>query len=236
MNLAKDDIRRPRINITKELRVQTAYSLALENEYKQVAFSEERAPLNKGRWREKIFSAGTDLPIDVEIGTGAGTHFAHQSTKEKNRALVGIELKYKPLIQSIRRAKNDGATYAAMCRFHVFNIDLLFEKNEINNIYIHFPDPWTSPRKPKNRIVSENMLNVLYDLQQPGSFIEHKTDSRESFEWSLDEIAKTKYKIEFQSFDLHAEKNIYKENNFETTFEKIFIREGTPINYIRLRK
>ena len=236
MILDIDDIRRPRINITKTLRVQSVYSLALENEFKHIAFSEERAPLNKGQWRDKIFGVGPDLPVDVEIGTGAGTHFAHQATKQMDRALVGIELKYKPLIQSIRRAKTDGAKYAAMCRYHVFNIDLLFDKDEINNVYIHFPDPWTSPRKPKNRIVSENMLNVIYDLQRPGSFLEHKTDSRESFDWSIEEIAKTKYKIEFQSFDLHAEVNDYKKNNFETTFEKIFIRERTPINYVRLIK
>ncbi len=240
MSMFLDERERPQINITAQLKKPTAYSIALENEYSHIAFSEERAPLNKGLWREKVFSIPKDqskeFPIDVEIGTGAGTHFAHQAVKNNDRGLVGIELKYKPLIQTIRRAKVNGAKYAAVCRYHVFNIDLLFTKEEINNVYIHFPDPWTSPRKPKNRIVSERMLNVLYDLQRPGSFIEFKTDSREAFLWCLEEIAKSKYKIEYQTLNLHAESNEYKENNFQTTFEKIFIREGADINYIKLVK
>ena len=114
------------------------------------------------------------------------------------------------------------------------NIDLLFTKGEINNVYIHFPDPWTSPRKPKNRIVSQKMLDVLYELQRPGSFIEFKTDSREAFLWCLEEIGKSKYKIEFQTLNLYAEVNHYKADNFQTTFEKIFIRQGIEINYIKL--
>lgn len=236
MSMFLDDRQRPQINLTKNLPHQTAYTLALENEYKHIAFSEERAPLNKGQWREKVFATPNDFPVDVEIGTGAGLHFAFQSAKNQNRGLVGIELKYKPLIQTIRRAKNAGAKHAAICRYHVFNIDLLFTKGEIDNVYIHFPDPWTSPRKPKNRIVSEKMLKVIFELQRPGSFIEFKTDSRESFLWSLEEIAKSKYKVEFQTLNLYAEDNQYKQNNFQTTFEKIFIRQGIEINYIKLVK
>lgn len=225
---------RPRINLTKNLPRQTEYSLALEGEYRDIAFSEERAPLNKGLWRSQVFKTDDQTPVDVEIGTGAGIHFAHQSARAKDRALVGIELKYKPLIQSIRRALAAGAKKAAICRLHVFNIDLCFAAGEINNVYIHFPDPWTSPRKPKNRIVSEWMLNLLFELQRPGSFIEFKTDSLESFEWSLEEIAKTKYKTEFKTFDLYSENNLYRENNIQTGFEKIFVRQGIPINYIKL--
>lgn len=236
MSMFLDDRQRPQINLTKNLPHQNAYTLALENEYKHIAFSEERAPLNKGLWRENVFNVTQDFPVDVEIGTGAGLHFAHQSAKSAERGLVGIELKYKPLIQTIRRAKNAGAKYAAICRYHVFNIDLLFTKGEINNVYIHFPDPWTSPRKPKNRIVSKKMLDVLFDLQRPGSFIEFKTDSREAFLWCLEEIAQSKYKVEFQTLNLYSEDNDYKANNFQTTFEKIFIRQGVEINYIRLVK
>lgn len=225
---------RPRINSTKDLPVQTKYSKALDGELRKVAFSEERAPLNKGVWRKSVFEVPEEMPMDIEIGTGAGVHFAVQAARATDRAIVGIELKYKPLIQSIRRALASGAQKVAICRLHVFNIDLCFAPGEINNIYIHFPDPWTSPRKPKNRIVSEWMLNLLFELQRPGSFLEYKTDSREAFNWSLEEIAKTKYKIEFQSFDLHSETNQYRENNVQTVFEKIFIRQKIPINYIKL--
>ncbi len=228
--------RRPRINLTRTLPKQNAYTLALDNEYREYAFNEERAPLNKGKWRSDVFKCEDSMPVDVEVGTGAGMHFAYYANKHPSRNLVGLELKYKPLIQSIRRAQALGARNSAICRYHAFNIDLLFEKNEINNIFIHFPDPWVTPRKPKNRVVNRTILDSLFEMQREGSFLEFKTDSREYFLWALDEIKESKYKVEFQTLNLYKEGGIYFENNFQTTFEKIFTRQGIEINYIKLIK
>ena len=43
-----EDSQRPKINLTRTLPKQNAYTLALDNEFKDFAFNEERAPLNKG--------------------------------------------------------------------------------------------------------------------------------------------------------------------------------------------
>ena len=228
--------KRPRINLTRLLPRQNAYTLALDNEYRDYAFNEERAPLNKGKWRTEVFKKDSDVPMDVEIGTGAGMHFANRALRYPDRYLVGLELKYKPLIQSIRRAQATGLRNSAICRYHAFNIDLLFDRNEVNNIFIHFPDPWVTPRKPKNRVVNRQILSELYEMQRAGSYLEFKTDSREYFLWSLDEIKETPYKIEYQTLNLYQNGGIYFEQNYQTTFEKIFVRQGIEINYIKLIK
>lgn len=231
-----NEIKRPRINSTRLLPRQNAYTLAINNEYKEFAFDEERAPLNKNKWRSNVFKCEESMPMDVEVGTGAGMHFSHHANKFPNRLLVGLELKYKPLIQSIRRAQAKGLRNSAICRYHAFNIDLLFDKNEVNNIYIHFPDPWVTPRKQKNRVVNRNILKTLFEMQREGSFLEFKTDSREYFLWALEEIKESPYKIEFQTLNLYQEGGKYFEENFQTTFEKIFVRQGIEINYIKLLK
>lgn len=227
---------RPKINLTRTLPKPNPYALAIDNEYKHIAFNEERAPLNKGKWRSDVFKVVDSLPLDVEVGTGAGHHFAYRASLNKDRCLVGLELKYKPLIQTIRRAKDSGGVHNAICRYHAFNIDELFAENEVNNIYIHFPDPWVTPKKPKNRVVNRRVLDILYALQREGSFLEFKTDSREYFLWALEEIKNSSYKVEYQTLDLYSEDNEYKKNNFQTGFENIFVNQGIQINYIRLRK
>ncbi len=231
-----DENRRPKINLTRTLPKPNAYTLALDNEFKDFAFNEERAPLNKGKWHSSVFHSEVKRPMDLEIGTGSGMHFAFHANSNPQRLVVGLELKYKPLIQSIRRAQVQGLKNSAICRYHAFNIDLLFSDQEINNVYIHFPDPWVTPRKPKNRVVNRNILNTLYSMQRPGSFLEFKTDSREYFLWSLDEIKETQYKIEFQTLNLYSSDSVYKKNNFQTSFEKIFVNQGIEINFIRLLK
>lgn len=224
-------IRRPQINLTRELKFQNEYTLALDNDLRDFAFNEERSPENKGQWR-KIFGVAEEAIVDLEIGTGNGTHFAHRALKFPARNIVGIELKYKPLIQTIRGALRGEAKNARVCRYHAFNVDLLFEKNELNDIYIHFPDPWVSPRKPKNRFVNRNVLNLLYSMQRPGSYLNFKTDSREYFLWAMEEIKETPYTIIFQTLDLHNSPHV--EDNFITQFERIFMRQNVPINRVLL--
>lgn len=228
--------RRPIINLTRTLPKPNPYAVAMDTEYRDFAFNEERAPLNKGKWRSDIFKVDSKIPMDVEIGTGTGTHFAYQAAKNKDRCWVGLELKYKPLVQTIRRAKFNGGVHNAICRYHAFNIDQLFEENEVNNVYIHFPDPWVTPKKPKNRVVNRVILNDIFKMQRPRSFLEFKTDSRDYFLWALEEIKETPYKIKFQTLNLYAEDNEYKKNNFSTGFEKIFVKQGIEINYIMLVK
>lgn len=213
---------------------QNQYTLALQNEFKDHAFSEERGPLNKGKWRSDVFKVSADHPMDLEIGTGIGRHFTHYCRTNPSRCLVGIEIKYKPLIQSIRRTLGEGSRNGAMVRFHAFNIQELFADGEIDNMIIHFPDPWTSPRKPKNRVMRREMLDKFFQLQKPNSILEFKTDSLEYFEWALEEVKESKYKLEFVTFDLHQSE--IKERNFITTFEQIFLNKGQPIYYLRLSK
>lgn len=237
-----EEFKRPQINITKNLKIPNYYTLALENEFSEYAFSEERAPLNKGAWREKSFkeSAGDfSTPMDLEIGTGNGVHFQFHCLKFPERKLVGLELKYKPLIQTIRGTLRRGAQNGRIARYHAFNLDQLFVENEIDNIYIHFPDPWVTPRKPKNRIMQPRMLDLFYRLQKPGSFIEFKTDSREAFLWSLENIQKSKYQIQFQTLNLHsgeAQAAHWASQGVITQFERIFMKQNVEINYIRLQK
>lgn len=227
-----ENFHRPKINLTRTLPVPNAYTLALDGEYSHIAFNEERAPLNKGKWRSEVFKTSEALPMDLEIGTGAGDHFAHYARQNPDRLLVGLELKYKPLIQSIRRATKAGCKNAAIARYHAFSIDELFVGGELNNVFIHFPDPWTSPKKPKNRVVNVRILDLLYSMQRPGSYIDFKTDSRVYFLWALEEIKQSKYKVVHQTLNLHQ--SDFKDQNFMTGFEKIFVKQGIEINYIRL--
>jgi len=229
-----DEFRRPRIVKTQDLRVPNAYTLALDGEFREFAFNEVRAEQHAGQWRQEIFKVQLEAPLDLEIGTGNGVHFQHYALQNPERNLVGIELKFKPLIQTIRGALRKGARNVRILRLHAFNLDLAFAQNELNNIFIHFPDPWTTPRKPKNRVMNPRMLEIFWRLQKPGSKLEFKTDSREMFVWSLENIRQSPYVIEAETFDLHQ--SVWQKENVLTAFEKIFLRQNLPIHFVRLRK
>ncbi len=225
---------RPQINLTRALKFQNYYTDALNGEFQEFAFNEERASLNRGKWRSDVFRVSEYHPIDLEVGTGNGGHFQHRSMSRPERGLIGIELKYKPLIQTIRGCLKNQSTNARVCRYHAMNLDLLFEPGELNDIFIHFPDPWVTPRKPRHRFVNTRILNWLWELQRPGSYVDFKTDSREYFLWSMEQIRESKYKIVDETLNLHSTE--LKETNFITQFETIFMRQNIEINFVRLQK
>lgn len=218
---------------TSQLPFPNVYVQALLGEYSSWAFSEEKAPLMKGQWRQEIHGHPEEGAIDLEIGTGNGFHFAHYTQNFPQRGVVGVELKYKPLIQSIRRARSTGSTNMRMIRYNAVLLEDLFEDQELNHVFIHFPDPWSKKGQKKHRLIQQDFLKVLFKKQRTGSFLEFKTDNRDYFDWAVERFRQSDYKEEFITYNLHQSNEA--PSNFVTAFESYFLREGLPIHYIRLR-
>lgn len=226
--------RKPRMALTRNLRRPTEYVQKMNGEFSAWAFNEELGPTFKGKWREQAFKIDETHPLDLEIGTGNGYHFAHLAAKNPDRALIGIELKFKPLVQSIRRALRTGSQNARIVRYDACRLDDLFADAELNNVYIHHPDPWPKERHWKHRLIQDEFLIELHRLMRPGTFVDFKTDSRDYFEWSVERFKRSPFRLTRESWDLHRSE--WQSENFVTHFESIFLSKGQPIHYARLEK
>jgi tRNA (guanine-N7-)-methyltransferase len=222
-----------RVSRTRDLPNPNIYVQALLGEFAPWAFDEERAPEYKSKWRQE-FGVKEDEPLDLEIGTGNGFHFAWRAKENPGRSLVGIELKYKPLIQSIRRARANESTNARMVRYNARLIHELFASGELNDIYIHHPDPWLKKSQRKHRLIQPEFLELMFALQKPGSEVEFKTDSEEYFDWALPMFHESPYEVLGATRDLHNSE--FASQNFVTQFESLFLRKGQPIFYARLKR
>lgn len=222
-----------KVSSTRNLPSPNIYAVALLNENTNFNYDEERAPQFKGAWRDKAFQVAAHAPLDVEIGIGNGYHFAHYVQQNPDRNIVGFELKYKPLIQTARRALATGQENFRVIRYSGNYMEDIFAAGEINNVYIHFPDPWAKARQLKNRLFSAEFLNSVMDLQTPGSFIEFKTDHEEYFLYVTEEVKKTKYSVERYTLDLHQSE--WASENFQTHFEKLWTSKGLKSYMMRLR-
>jgi tRNA (guanine-N7-)-methyltransferase len=172
--------------------------------------------------------------MDLEIGTGNGLHFAHHAITYPGRCLVGLELRYKPLIQTIRRALRAGGKNARAARYNAYLLPELFTPGELNDAFIFFPDPWEKTRGHKHRLIQDEFLLRLFEMQRPGSRLFFKTDSRDYFDWSLARFQRSPYQVEAFSHDLHRSEHA--DGNFVTQFERIFIQQGLAIGYARMLK
>lgn len=221
-----------RVSRTKTIPDPNAYVKAIYGEFAQWSYDEERTPEFRGQWRSQAFQAADSTPLDLEIGTGNGLHFAHLAARSPDRLILGIELRYKPLIQSIRRVIRAGGTNARVARYNASLLPELFVAGELNDVYIFFPDPWEKIRNYKHRIIQDEFLERLFQVQKPGSRLFFKTDSQDYFRWAMERFARSKYSIDAHTYDLHQSE--FASGNFITQFERIFIRQGLKIGYALL--
>ena len=220
---------------TKELLNPNPYAVMLMTTFGEKAFDENEGVKFKGKWRKDVFLKPEEYKIDLEIGTGNGYHFAHRASHDPDRGILGIEVKYKPLIQTIKRAVSSGAKENAyVIRYDAAKVSELFEKEELNNVYIYHPDPWPKKRQWKHRLIQEGFLKDLHRLMRSNTFVEFKTDDELYYDWALDAFKDSDFQINFQTHDLHNSKMA--EKNFITHFESIFLKKGQPIFYLKAFK
>jgi len=218
---------------SRDLPNPNIYVQALLGEYSAWALDEERAPRLKGNWRSE-FGGLDKTPLDLEIGTGNGHHFAWRAQSNPERFLIGIELKYKPLIQSIRRARSNGSENVRMLRYNARLLTELFQDEELNDIVIHHPDPWLKKSQRKHRLIQTDFLSEMHRVQRPRGVVEFKTDSEDYYNWALPLFRQSPYQLIGETRDLHQ--SDFAADNFVTQFEQLFLSKGQPIFYAKLLK
>lgn len=196
------------IKKTKNIKNPNSYIQALYNKFKDWAFDEVAACSLKGQWRQKFFTR-KQAALHIEIGPGNGKHFSNLCFKHPESCYIAMELKYKPLIQTISRVRKNNSTNGAVIRIDASLITNVFEEKELNNVYIHFPDPWLKKSNTKkHQLIQKDFCKTLYKLQRPQSFLEFKTDSSKYFSQSVVRFQEAGYKLIEQNFDLYKDQSI----------------------------
>ncbi len=199
------------------------------NKYSSWTFDEEDCLQFKGQWRTQVFNAPKNIKLDLEIGPGAGGFFSFIATQNKDRLFIAMELKYKPLIQTTRKIKESGCLNAKTIRYNARMLGDIFVPEELNNIYIHFPDPWPKKRHHKHRLIKPDFVKTLYQLQEKNSFIEIKTDHQEYFQEIHATFKNSPYKEIKFSNDLHNSQLPSQELIYRTGRESAPFGDSLPL-------
>lgn len=199
--------------------------MSQQNEW---VFTEDRAKTQRGFWQKK------QQPLHVEIGTGNGFHFAHYSTQHPQVQLVGFEIKFKTLVQTIERARGLGADNVRMIKGDARSLGKYFAPNEVDKVMVHFPDPWPKRRQQKNRLMNGDFFRELTVVLKPGGCLEFKTDHPGYFQFAAFHAARSPLTMTHYTEDLH--RSFKAANNFVTGFETFFLKKNQCIYSFTLHK
>lgn len=181
----------------------------------------------KGKWNE-VF--GNDNPIRIEIGMGKGKFITELAMQNPNINYIGIEKYSSVLIRAVEKRKELEIDNLIFIRMDAVEICDAFEKGEVDRIYLNFSDPWPKDRHAKRRLTSRQFFERYDVILKEDGIVEFKTDNKGLFEFSLEEINETKFKIDAHTFDLHGDKeNEIYIGNVMTEYEEKFVGLGNKI-------
>ena len=185
----------------------------------------------KGKWSE-VF--GNNHPVYIEVGMGKGRFIMTLAELYPDVNFIGIEMYDSVLLRALQKREElekEGKKLNNLffIRMDARELPLVFEKGEVKKIYLNFSDPWPKERHAKRRLTSRQFLERYEQVLEKEGVVEFKTDNRELFEFSLEEVKEAGWKLFAHTFDLHHDKEMNK-GNVMTEYEEKFSSKGNPIH------
>lgn len=179
----------------------------------------------KGNWKSYFKN---NNPIHIEIGMGKGRFICQLAKENPDINYIGIEKYSSVLLRAIEKRREMDINNLTFIRFDADYITDIFEKDEIDRVYLNFSDPWPKDRHAKRRLTSKEFFS-RYDkfLVKEGEVI-FKTDNSDLFAFSLEQVVEAGWILKNHTFDLHHSE--FMEGNVMTEYEEKFSSKGNPIH------
>lgn len=191
----------------------------------------ENPNIYKGRWKELF---GNSNPVYLEIGMGKGDFLIELATRNPDINYIGLEKFPSVIVVAMDKIAKTNLKNIKLICMDALNLNDVFDKNEIDKIYLNFSDPWPKYRHTKRRLTFQLFLKIYENILKNDSTIEFKTDNRKLFEFSLISFNQNNWEFLNLSFDLH---NDFNTNEIaKTEYEKRFIELNQPIYFVEVRK
>lgn len=171
---------------------------------------------------------GNNNSLNLEIGTGKGDFIKQLASLNPNQNYLGIEKYSTVLAIAAKKIKNEiELTNVRLMCYDAGELELIFNKESLDCIYLNFSDPWPKSRHEKRRLTYKTFLDKYYMLLKPNGKIIMKTDNLGLFEYSLESIKEHgKFKLVDYTFDYQFDKD----NDGMSEYERKFREIGTKIN------
>lgn len=168
----------------------------------------------------------------LEIGCGKGGFLIEMSSKNADKIFIGVE----------RNVTCSGITAKKIVESKLENAKLIWidadrlvkeiKKNSIDGIFLNFSDPWPKKRHHKRRLTAPGFLDEYYRILKKEGFLAFKTDNKDLFDFSLEMIQESKFKVLSVNYDYKDEDAFDAVTEYETSFREL----GQPIFRVVLGK
>ena len=189
----------------------------------------------KTHWSKKQF--GNNQGIVLELGCGKGEYTVEMARRCPEKNHVGVDIKGARLWRGAKSATEEGLDNVAFLRTRIDFIENCFGENEVEEIWITFPDPQIKYKRAKHRLTHPEYLLKYAKLLKPGGTVNLKCDSEYLHGYTHGIIQMLGLEIEESYHDIYAQIQPNDGILFDviTHYESIWLNQGKAITYLRFK-
>ena len=119
----------------------------------------------KGQWRASYFK--NNNPIVLELGCGKGEYSVHLASAEPQKNFIGIDIKGARFWRGAKSALEENRQNVCFVRAQIELIETIFGPQEVDEIWITFPDPQIKFKRTKHRLTQPAFLSRYKHIIKP---------------------------------------------------------------------
>ena len=185
----------------------------------------------KGKWNEVFFK--NNHPIVLELGCGKGEYSVGLGKLYPEKNFVGVDIKGARLWTGAKSSFEAGMKNIAFLRTNIEMIFHFFEENEVDEIWLTFPDP--QMKKVTKRLTATNFMKSYKQFLKPNGLIHLKTDSNFMFSYTCEMVKFNNFPIVFCTDNLYASELNDPILEIKTYYEQQWLDRGITIKYIQFQ-
>ena len=188
----------------------------------------------KGNWRQQFFN--NDHPLVLELGCGKGEYSVELAKKYPEKNFIGIDIKGARFWRGAKTAIEDNIPNVAFIRTQIELLEYVFAQNEVDEIWITFPDPQIKYKRTKHRMTNTEFLKRYQTVLKPDGIVNLKTDSEFMHGYTLGLLHGQGHEVLYANHDVYKQEGSPEEvTSIQTFYESQYLEQNKPITYIRFR-
>jgi tRNA (guanine-N7-)-methyltransferase len=189
----------------------------------------------KGHWAPNQF--GNENGLVLELGCGKGEYTVELARRNPMRNHIGVDIKGARLWRGAKTATEEGLDNVAFLRTRIDWIDQCFGENEVDEIWITFPDPQIKYKRAKHRLTHPEYLLRYAKFLKPGGTVNLKCDSEYLHGYTHGIIQMLGLEVEESYHDIYDQIQPNEGILFDvvTHYESMWLQQGKATTYLRFK-
>ncbi|WP_443945021.1 tRNA (guanosine(46)-N7)-methyltransferase TrmB [Pedobacter sp. AW1-32] len=185
----------------------------------------------KGQWAKTHFK--NEQPVVLELACGKGEYTVNLAKLFPEKNFIGVDYKGNRIWRGAKTALEEGIDNVAFLRIQIENLLDYFEKGEIDEIWITFPDPQPQISREKKRLTFPAFLERYKTILHTGGRVNLKTDNDDLYAYTCEKVAELGLKIHKNTDHLYTSDLADEVLSIKTYYEKKYLLHDKNINYIQ---